>query len=148
MSVSGPVLALDFGTVRIGMAVSDEAGEFAFPMGVLRSRGRERDLAALCEVIAERSVRRVVVGLPVHMDGRRGDTAIAAEKFANAIAESTGLPVEMLDERWTTREAERALRDSGRNRKQRRELVDATAAALLLRTWLDRAANRAEVDPA
>jgi putative Holliday junction resolvase len=148
MSVKGPVLALDYGTVRIGMAVSDEAGQFAFPVGVLHSRGRERDLAALCEVIAERSVQRVVVGLPIHMDGRRGETAIAAEKFANAIAESSGLPVEMLDERWTTREAERALRDSGRSRKQQRELVDATAAALLLRTWLDRATSRTAVDPA
>lgn len=144
----GPVLALDYGTVRIGMAVSDAAGEFAFPVGVLRSQGRERDLAALCALIAERSVRRIVVGLPIHMDGRRGDAAIAAEKFANAIAELTGLPVEMLDERWTTREAERALRDSGHSRKQRRERVDATAAALLLRTWLDRATVGTALDPA
>ena len=148
MSVRGPILALDYGSVRIGMAVSDEAGIFAFPAGVLRSQGRERDLAALCEVIAERSIRRIVVGLPVHMDGRRGDTALAAEKFANAIAELTGLPVEMLDERWTTREAERALRDSGQRRKQRRERVDAAAAALLLRTWLDRARGGTAVDPA
>jgi len=151
MSVRGPVLALDFGTVRIGMAVSDEAGTFAFPAGVLRSQGRERDLAALCEVIAERSIRRIVVGLPIHMDGRRGDAAIAAENFANAIAELTGLPVEMLDERWTSREAERALRESRRGRRRRRHdrgEVDTTAATLLLRTWLDRARHLEAAGPA
>jgi len=132
------------------MAVSDEAGTFAFPAGVLRSQGRERDLAALCEVIAERSIRRVVVGLPVHLDGRRGEAAIAAEKFANAIAELTGLPVEMLDERWTSREAERALRESrlGRRRRRRdRGEVDATAATLLLQTWLERARHVAAAEP-
>ncbi|MFQ5418143.1 MAG: Holliday junction resolvase RuvX [Myxococcota bacterium] len=139
MSVEGPILALDYGTVRIGMAVSDAEAVFAFPAGTLTSRGRERDLAALREVIAERGIRRIVVGLPVHLDGRRGDTARAAEKFANAVAEGTGLPVEMLDERWTTREAERALRDAGRSGKQMRGSVDAAAAALLLRTWLERA---------
>ena len=60
MSVEGPILALDYGTVRIGMAVSDAEGKFAFPAGTLTSRGRERDLAALREVIAERRIRRIV----------------------------------------------------------------------------------------
>lgn len=141
MSTEGPVLALDWGAARIGMAVSDEHGRIAFPVGTLTSRGRERDLDALAALISERSIRAVVVGLPIHMDGRRGDAAAAAEGFANAIAERTGLPVELLDERWTTREAERALRDAGRRRGRRREAVDAAAATLLLRTWLERAAG-------
>ena len=148
MRVRGPVLALDYGTRRIGIAVSDEAAQFAFPVGFLACRGRERDLAALRELIAERSIRRVVVGLPIHMDGRRGETALAAEKFANAIAEMTGLPVEMLDERWTTREAERALRESRRGRKKRRGAVDSAAATLLLRTYLERARNAPQGEPA
>jgi putative Holliday junction resolvase len=135
---------LDYGSVRIGMAVSDPDGTFAFPAGVLDSRGRERDLKALRALIAERSIRRVVVGLPLHMDGRRGETALAAERFANAIAEGTGLPVEMLDERWTTREAERALRDAGRRGQKQRGAVDAAAATLLLQTWLERAHSEAE----
>jgi len=139
MSVRGPVLALDYGTRRIGLAVSDADGKFAFPAGFLACHGRARDLAAVCELIAERGVRRVVVGLPLHMDGRRGDTAAAAEKFANAIADMSGLPVEMLDERWTTREAERALRESSSGRRKRREAVDSAAATLLLRTYLERA---------
>jgi putative Holliday junction resolvase len=139
MSVEGPILALDYGTVRIGMAVSDAEAQFAFPAGILTSQGRERDIAALREVIAERQIRRIVVGLPLHLDGRRGDAARAAEKFANAVAEGTGLPVEMLDERWTTQEALRALQAAGRNQKQLRGSVDAAAAALLLQTWLARA---------
>ena len=141
MSVEGPILALDYGTVRIGMAVSDAEGKFAFPAGTLTSRGRERDLAALREVIAERRIRRIVVGLPVHLDGRHGDTARAAEKFANAVAEISQLPVELIDERWTTRAADRALSESRTGRKRRREAVDTTAATLMLRTYLERAAN-------
>jgi putative Holliday junction resolvase len=147
MRVKGPVLALDYGHRRIGIAVSDEKAEFAFPAGFLACRGRERDLTALSELIAERSIRRVVVGLPIHMDGRPGETAAAAERFANAIAERTGLPVEMLDERWTTREAERALRESPRGRRRRREAVDAAAATLLLRTYLERARRASEDEP-
>jgi putative Holliday junction resolvase len=141
MRVSGPVLALDHGTRRIGLAISDAAGAFAFPAGHLACRGRERDLAALRELIAERGVQRIVVGLPLHMDGRRGEAAAAAEKFANALAETTGLPVELLDERWTTRAAERALGESRSGRRKRRAAVDTTAATLLLRTYLERAAN-------
>ena len=148
MRVRGPVLALDYGTRRIGLAVSDEEAQFAFPVGFLACRGREHDLAALRQLLAERSIRRIVVGLPIHMDGRRGETAVAAENFANAIAEMTGLPVEMLDERWTTREAERALRESPRGRKKRREAVDSAAATLLLRTYLERARNAPPDEPA
>jgi putative Holliday junction resolvase len=148
MRVRGRVLALDYGTRRIGIAVSDEEAQFAFPAGFLACRGREHDLAALCELVAERSIRCIVVGLPIHMDGRRGETAVAAEKFANAIAEMTDLPVEMLDERWTTREAERALRESRGGRKKRREAVDSTAATLLLRTYLERAHSAPEDESA
>ena len=148
MRVRGPVLALDYGTRRIGIAVSDEEAQFAFPAGFLACQGRERDLAALRQLIVERSIRCVVVGLPIHMDGRRGEMAVAAEKFANAIAEMTDLPVEMLDERWTTREAERALGESRRGRKQRREAVDSAAATLLLRSYLERARNTALDEPA
>jgi putative Holliday junction resolvase len=148
MRVRGPVLALDYGTRRIGLAVSDDAGSFAFPAGFLTCRGRGRDLEALRELIAERSIQRVVVGLPIHMNGRKGETARAAEEFANEIAKNTGLPVDLLDERWTTREAERALAESRSGRKRRREAVDSMAATLLLRTYLERASRAAEGESA
>jgi putative Holliday junction resolvase len=149
----GCVLGLDYGSRRIGLAVSDEAGVFAFPAGALERTGLQRDLVALAALIAERGVTRVVVGLPLHLSGRSGVEAEAARAFAHALGEATGLPVDLLDERWTTREAERSLRDapgkrsaqraggerssSGR-RKRSRGSVDSVAATLLLRTYLER----------
>jgi putative Holliday junction resolvase len=138
----GHVLALDNCYRRIGMAVSDAEGEFAFPAGTLTRRGLARDLEALAEVIRERGVTRLVVGLPLHLSGRAGPEAQAARGFADALARATGLPVDLLDERWSTREAERAIRATQprRGRREReRERVDAAAAALLLQTWLARA---------
>jgi putative Holliday junction resolvase len=148
MRVRGPVLALDYGTRRIGLAVSDESGTFAFPAGFLASAGRRRDLEALVALISERAIQRVVVGLPLHLNGQRGDAAVAAEEFANAVAEVSHLPVELMDERWTTRAADRALSESRSGRKRRREAVDSTAATLLLRTYLERAANTPGEEPA
>jgi putative Holliday junction resolvase len=137
-------MALDYGTRRIGLAISDADGIFAFPAGALVSNGRARDLEELRRLAAERGVQRIVVGLPIHMSGRKGETARAAEEFANEVAKVTGLPVEMLDERWTTREAERSLAESKSGRRKRREAVDSAAATLLLQTWLARAGNLAE----
>lgn len=139
MAARGPILALDYGAKRIGMAVSDAEGEFAFPAGILERRRLAEDLEALREVIREREVVQLVVGLPLHMDGSRGPEAEAAERFAAAVGEATGLPFEMLDERLTSREAERALREAQPRRKKRQKArLDAAAAALLLRSFLER----------
>ena len=139
------VLGLDWGGRRIGTALSDERGAIAFPLGFVLRQSPKKDLAALRDLIAEHEVGRVVVGLPIHMDGRRGPEADEALEFARKLAAATGLPVATLDERWTTVEAERSLRESstGRGRSRRREQkhrerVDATAAAIILRTYLAR----------
>jgi len=133
------VLGVDYGSKRIGLAVSDEDGEFAFPAGTLTSRGRKKDLVALKAIITEREVGSAVVGLPVHMDGRRGPEAEKAIAFANALSEAAGIPVETLDERWTSQEAERMMQ--GISKKRRRNLreggaVDEAAASIILRTYL------------
>ena len=142
MTPRGPVLALDYGTRRIGMAVSDAEGEFAFPVGELERTRPERDLDALGELVKERGVVEIVVGLPLHLSGRAGPEAEAARRFAEALGRATGLPVELLDERWTSREAERALRESQPRRGKRAAArLDAAAAAILLRTWLERRRN-------
>jgi putative Holliday junction resolvase len=145
MSVAGPVLSLDFGTRRIGLAVSDRDGRIAFPAGCLESQGKDKDLQALCALVEKREITRIVVGLPIHLDGRAGPEADAARAFARDVAEATGLPVEMLDERWTTLEAERALRELGKRggatraaNRRRRGNVDAVAATILLRSYLER----------
>lgn len=142
MTARGAVLGIDFGARRIGLAVSDADRIFAFPAGFLMRRDRQRDLAALRQLAEEREVVQIVVGLPIHMNGREGPEARAARAFAEDLRRETGRSVELLDERWTSREAERALSDSGRRREPGD--VDAAAAALILRTWLERDARRAE----
>jgi putative holliday junction resolvase len=132
------VLGVDLGSKRIGLAISDEEERIALPAGVLESRGRAADLEALRRLAAERGVSRVVVGLPLHMSGRAGPEAEAARAFARALAESSALAVETLDERWSTVEAERTLRETGRSgRKRRSGETDTLAATLLLRTYLE-----------
>jgi putative Holliday junction resolvase len=136
------VLALDLGRRRIGLAVSDPGGELALPAGTLVRRDPRHDLEALRRLIAARDIERIVVGLPLHMDGRAGPEARAAQRFAEGLARDTGLPVETFDERWTTREAERALREGGRRGARSRATLDAVAATLLLRAWLGARSSR------
>jgi putative Holliday junction resolvase len=159
-------LALDYGSRRIGLAISDPDGVFAFPAGCLERRRPEQDLAALRELVEAREVVQIVVGLPIHMSGREGPEARAARAFAETLRRETGRSVDLFDERWTSREAERALRELGPQRKaakrprsepqasearapartgraaSRRRAnqgeVDAAAATLLLRAWLER----------
>ena len=129
---------MDLGEKRIGLAISDPAGSIAFPASFIASAGRERDLAALREIVAQRGIARIVVGLPIHLDGRPSPGSEAARSFAEALGELTGLPVDLLDERWTSRAAERSLSESKGGRKRRREAIDSVAATLLLRTYLER----------
>ncbi len=140
------VLGVDLGSRRIGLAISDVDASFAFPLEAIESAGVSRDIEALRVLIAERDIERVVVGLPLHMDGRAGAEAELARQFAGALADAAGLIVELLDERWTTAQAERALQDGGKRRRARREArksgeLDSMAASILLRTWLEREAR-------
>lgn len=126
-------MALDHGARRVGIAVTDPTGVAALP---LETVARSRALDRLAVLVDEYEVGEIVVGLPLHMDGRAGEEAERARRFGAAVARRTGVPVHYLDERWTTREAERALRGS----RRAREGVDDVAAALLLRAYLDGAA--------
>jgi putative Holliday junction resolvase len=136
--MKGRVLGLDLGERRIGLAVSDEEARFAFPAGYHERTGLAKDLEALRVLAAEQGVVRIVVGLPLHMDGREGKGALAARQFAGALGAATSLPVELVDERLTTREAERALQEApSKTRRGRKHVIDSMAATLLLRGWLD-----------
>jgi len=138
------MLGLDLGEKRIGLAISDEEARIAFPAGFIERKGRRRDLQALCALVRERGIGGAVVGLPLHMSGRRGPEAEAAEAFARELSAAAAIPVELLDERWTSVAAERALQETGRRVKQKRGRgeVDAIAATLLLSTWLERRRNQ------
>ncbi len=133
---AGPVLGLDFGARRIGLAVSDAEGSIAFPIGVLERTRRAEDLAALAAMVRERGVVAVVMGLPLHMDGGAGAGAEAARAFAKDLRAALDVPVALIDERWTTAEAERSLADAPRKRRRQKGKVDALAATLILRTYL------------
>lgn len=133
------VLGVDLGSKRIGLAISDETEEFAFPAGILESRGRKRDLGALRALIAEKGIGRAVVGLPIHMNGRHGPEVAKAIRFATDLSEAAGIPVDTFDERWTSREAERLLQPSpGKRGAKRRKkgVIDEMAASIILRTYL------------
>ncbi len=136
------VLGLDLGARRIGLALSDPDGTIASPAGHLERRGGVRDVRALCEFIAEHEVGSIVIGLPLHMDGSEGAGAKSAREMAAELERKSGCPVALLDERWTTVEAERSMREAGRRsahrRRKQKGAVDAVAAALILRTYLER----------
>jgi putative Holliday junction resolvase len=138
--MTGPVLGLDLGARRIGLAISDQAARIALPEGYLDRKGLEKDLDALQALVSERAVTCIVVGLPRRLDGSEGAGAEAARRFAAALSEKTALPVELQDERLTTAEAERILREApARQRRGRKQKLDAMAATLLLDTYLERA---------
>ena len=109
------VLGVDLGSRRIGLAISDPDASFAFPVDAIESKGTRRDVETLRELIVGRDIERAVVGLPLHRDGRAGPEAEAARRFADALSKAAGIPVETLDERWTTLEADRALTADGRS---------------------------------
>ena len=132
-------LGLDLGDRRIGIAVSDETGTVAQGRGVYLRRGEEEDLAHLSELCRRERVETIVVGLPLNMDGSEGEQARKARAFARALADRTGLPVELLDERLTTAEADWVLKEAGLRERKRRKVRDELAAVLILQAWLDRA---------
>jgi len=145
------ILGVDLGRKRIGLAVTDEAGAIAFPAGMIDSRGRKKDVAALRTMIAERGIERAVVGLPLHLDGRRGPEAENAVAFAAALAQAAGIQVDTLDERWTSQEAERLLEPTTRKKRDKRRAkgtVDEMAASIILTTYLARQPRSAEREEA
>ena len=135
------VLGIDFGSKRIGLAISDAEGEFAFPLETLQRKALAQDLRAIKKLAGEREVEAVVVGLPLHMNGQAGPEAEAAKGFAAKLAESLSIPVDLMDERLTTAEAQRVLRAGGKSGRKRREKVDAVAASIILRSYLEKQRN-------
>jgi putative Holliday junction resolvase len=130
------VLGIDVGSVRIGLAVSDETRTVASPLSTLPNDSRTM-WTRLEREMEDRHVERVVIGLPRRLDGTEGEAAEDARRFAAELGHHTAVPVELWDERFTTMYAERSLIESGVRRRRRREVIDAVAAALLLQSWLD-----------
>lgn len=131
-------LGVDLGSRRVGVAVSDATGTLASPYLVLERSG---DVAAdhrrLTAIVAEVGAERVVVGMPLSLDGGIGPAALAAGREADALAEVVGVPVETFDERLTTVSAQQALRAGGTRARRQRDVIDKAAAAVMLQAWLD-----------
>ena len=131
------ILALDHGTVRIGVAVSDELKTIAQPLEFIPAEPFADFLARLDEILREKEVELILVGLPRNMDGSLGPAALKVQAFVAALQPAVKRPIKLLDERLTSVQANRLLIQAGVRRERRRHKVDQTAAAILLQAYLD-----------
>ena len=136
-------LALDVGSKRIGIAVSDELGLTAQPVLTLeRRRNPREDLRSIGRLCRRFGVSGIVVGNPLTLEGEVSPQAVRIQAFAAGLGELTGLPIQLWDERLTTHEAHQLLYEAGHARQQHRRLVDQVAATLILQSFLDHLSGR------
>jgi putative Holliday junction resolvase len=146
---TGVILAIDYGQKRLGLALSDEHRLTSHPYATWTRINRRRDLARLREVARVQGVRRIVVGLPLHLDGTPSEMSEEAKSFAARVEKALGIPVELMDERLSSWEAGQALiarksrtrasrATSGHAARARKTPLDDVAAAIILRDYLDR----------
>lgn len=138
------ILGVDFGTKRIGLAISDGLGLTAQPLDVVPRKELEE---SLLRIDREYEIDRVVVGLPTALGGHEGQSATGARELGEEIASLLDLDVEYVDERFTSRMAESALLEAGMRRRGRKEAIDKVAAAIILQTYLDSRSGPANAQP-
>lgn len=136
MSVSGRVLALDVGTKTIGLAVSDPTRRMVFPLRTLARRSVVKDTEEIARVCLSQGITQLVVGLPLTLDGGEARSAHLARQVGEAVAARTGLPHAFIDERFSTVEAERRLREAGAPADRRKAVIDQYAAVVILEDWI------------
>lgn len=150
---TGVILAIDYGKKRLGLALSDEFGVTSRPFATWTRINRRRDLSRLRELVRQQGIRLIVVGLPLHLDGRPSEMSEEAKSFAARVEKALGLPVEMMDERLSSWEAHETMAavSSGkrahqvpfkRNKSKKNTPLDEIAAAIILRDYLDKARMR------
>src|ERR1051326_8363334 len=131
------ILALDHGSKRMGVAISDELKMIAQPLEFIPAEPFAEFLARLKEIIHEKEVELILLGLPRNMDGSYGPAALKVQDFAAALRNAIAIPVQTWDERLTSVQANRLLIESGVRREKRKQKVDKMAAAILLQSYLD-----------
>lgn len=152
---AGKILAIDYGRARIGLAIAESVHGVAQPLATLDRINRNEDMRRLRELVRDHGVKFVVVGLPLRLDGTRGEMAEEAERFAQRVRKQIGVPVEMADERLTSWQAEQEMEErfgrrskagEPRSKKKTSEevSVDSMAAAIILRDYLEHKAIKAE----
>ncbi len=133
----GRVAGIDYGTVRIGIALSDPERTIASPYENYTRRGQDQDAARFCRLVEEERIALFVVGLPIHLDGSESQKSTEARAFGAWLAEVTGCPVEFFDERFTSVEAEQSLLMADMTRKKRKSRRDMLAAQIMLASYLE-----------
>ncbi len=144
---TGRLLGLDYGTVRIGIAVSDPGQQFAGPLDNYTRRTEEEDIRHLKSITKENRIVALVVGLPVHMSGDEGGMASGARRFGEWLREQLQLPVTYWDERFSSAIAEEHLLEAGLSKKKRKARLDKIAAQILLQSFLDAENRQAKPEP-
>jgi len=137
MKDEGRVAGIDFGTVRIGIAISDPGRTIASPYENYTRRGPEQDARRFQRLVAEEEVTLFVVGLPVHLDGRESQKSSEARRFGQWLSEATGVPVVYFDERFTSVQAEQLLVDAQMTSKRRKKRLDMLSAQIMLTAYLE-----------
>ena len=136
------ILALDIGTVRIGIATSDIMEIIASAYDVYKRKFLKADISYVAKLVADLSVGEIVIGLPLKMDGSEGQSVEMARQFGDELAKVVSVPIIYQDERLSTVSAERLLIESGMRREKRKDKIDSIAATIILQTYLDKKANQ------
>ncbi len=142
------ILGLDFGTKRVGAALSDPGRSMAFPLEVYERCGPVQDARHYRDLVEENDVDRIVIGLPVHTSGREGELATLTRVFGKWLGAVTGRSVIFFDERYTTVEAEQRLIDAGLKRRKRKALRDKLAAQIMLQSYIEAGCPEVLAEPA
>jgi len=141
-------LGVDYGERRVGLAVSDELGMMALPLDILTVQSSRQVIGDVLRLCHEKQVAVIVVGLPLNMDGSRGPAAETVERFVRELRRLGKLPVEVWDERMSSRQVERMLIDADVSRAKRKGIVDKLAAQVILQSYLDAdEMNREKTNP-
>lgn len=135
--IIGRILALDIGEVRVGTSICDPLGITTHSPGYVSGEGRKEKIARIIEIIREYEPVLILIGLPLNMDGTKGNSAKKALKFMKLLKRETEIPIQAIDERLTTKEVERILKASDVSIKDRRQVIDGMAASLILQKYLN-----------
>jgi putative Holliday junction resolvase len=131
------ILAIDYGSTRIGLALSDPTGTLARPLPFIPAKADAKLAREIAALVEKEKVESILLGLPRHMNGLLGEAAALVQAFAVVLAQATTVPIKLIDERLSTVQASRQLQEAGKNARAQRGRIDSEAAAVLLQGYLD-----------
>ena len=139
----GRILGIDYGRKRIGLALSDETATIASPIGYILNKGAKKNIPAFRDLVIKHNIKSIMLGMPYHADGRESEMAAEVKSLGELLGAEFGLPVVYFDERYSTKCAEEHIRNNLgiRNPKKVAELIDTTAASMLLLEYIQRGEN-------